>query len=293
MHRAIAATRVRFENILVPTDFSACSGAAVRCAAGLARAEWASVLLLHVISLEPAYPVATEPLPPELLVEANGVGADVADLMSSPELSGLAHRAVVYRGELISILDEIVPTNRIGLIVMGTRGRDGMRKLFVGSVAEQVLRHASCPVLTVGPQADFDYLDLGRYPRVVFATDFSASSLRGLPYAVDLATQNLTLLHVLCTDVASAEYGSTILDPMDYVSARDQLCELAPADYDSDIVVTEGIPAEAIVRTAKEYNASLIVMGVNPKSAFAATHFPWATAHRVICDAHCPVLTVR
>ncbi len=290
---AIAPVGLRFENILVPTDFSRCSRAALRCAAGLARAESASVLLLHVVSLEPAYPVATEPLPAELLEEGNGVGPDVEELMSAPELSRLDHRAMVYRGDLASVLDEVVPANRIDLIVMGTHARDGMRKLFVGSVAEQVLRHASCPVLTVGPHADLDYVDIGRYPRVLFATDFSASSLRSLPYATHLATQNLTLLHVLCTDVASAEYGSTILDPIDYASARNQLRDIGAGDCDPDIVVTEGIPAESIVRTARQYNASLIVMGVNPKSAFAAIHFPWATAHRVICDAHCPVLTVR
>ena len=290
---SLHAVGTALRNILVATDFSTCSDAALRCAAGLARAHNGNVTLLHVISLEPAYPVAVEPLPPELLEEANGVGARMDDVMAKPQLRGIPHRALIYRGDLPLILDQVVAEKQIDLIVLGTHGREGMQKLLIGSVAEQVLRHATCPVLTVGPHVDLDYVDEGRYPRVLFATDFSPSSLHALPYATDLAKQNLTLLHVVCTDVASAEYGSTTLDPAQFAEARARLSSIVPQDSDPDLIVGEGIPALVIVGVARRDNASLIVMGVNPHSAFAATHLPWATAHRVICDAHCPVLTVR
>jgi nucleotide-binding universal stress UspA family protein len=52
-------------------------------------------------------------------------------------------------------------------------------------------------------------------------------------------------------------------------------------------------PAEAILNLAKERNADLIVMGVHKRAAFASSHLPWAVAYEVVCDAPCPVLTVR
>ena len=66
-----------------------------------------------------------------------------------------------------------------------------------------------------------------------------------------------------------------------------------PAGSNTDVVVEVGIPGEIIVRVAHAQNASLIVMGLHSPSVFAATHLPWTTAHRVVCDAHCPVMTVR
>ena len=66
-----------------------------------------------------------------------------------------------------------------------------------------------------------------------------------------------------------------------------------PAGGKADVVVEAGIPDEIIVRVASAQNASLIVMGLHSQSVFAATHLPWTTAHRVVCNAHCPVMTVR
>jgi hypothetical protein len=92
------------------------------------------------------------------------------------------------RGGVWEELQEIIFQKQIDLVVIGTHGRHGIEKLLLGSVAEQVFRHADCPVLTVGPHS---YLE-GRvewngtqtYP---FATDFGEPSLGALPHAVSLA----------------------------------------------------------------------------------------------------------
>lgn len=62
----------------------------------------------------------------------------------------------------------------------------------------------------------------------------------------------------------------------------------------TEIVVDFGPPADLILKVADQRKADLIIMGVHAKGALRESpHLPWSTAHKVICHAHCPVLTVR
>jgi nucleotide-binding universal stress UspA family protein len=288
-----AATSVSLSHILVATDFSPCSDAALLFAAALAKQLQAKVSLFHCLSLEPGFPKPMQSSLPELDGERNTAAIRMHQTLSRPQFGGIETDAIIGRGELWPVLAATIRKHEIDLIVVGTHGRDGLRKLLLGSAAEQVFRLSARPVLTVGPHADPACLEDGGFRRVLYATDLSASSLHGLPFAVTLARQNLILLHVLCADLAAGEYGATTFDDLDFYQKREELRRLIPAGIEAEAIVDAGLPASTILRTAKERNASLIVMGVNPSSAFAATHLPWATAHRVILEARCPVLTVR
>jgi nucleotide-binding universal stress UspA family protein len=124
---------VRIREILFPTDFSGVATEAGRIAAGLARDLGARLHVLHVIP-----PVTDPTLASEDLAQA------VARLkpgrpIVTQLLSGLpARRIVTYARD-----------KSIGLIVMGSHGRTGLRRALLGSVAAGVVRRASCPVLTV------------------------------------------------------------------------------------------------------------------------------------------------
>ena len=86
------------------------------------------------------------------------------------------------------------------MLVLGTHGRAGLGKLLIGSVAEEVFRRASCPVMTVGPHASSKVQNEIHFQHILFATDFSPDSLAALPYAVSLAKEDqakLTFLHVV------------------------------------------------------------------------------------------------
>jgi universal stress protein A len=144
--------------ILVPVDFSAHSEHALRYAVALASRLGASLYLLHVVD----DPVATGAW------SAEGMPPDLAELRTEL-VANAEQRLLVYRGEAERAQVPVVTTARIGLtsytiveyaqalnidlIVMGTHGRSGVAHLFMGSVAERVLRHAPCPVLTVGAGA--------------------------------------------------------------------------------------------------------------------------------------------
>jgi nucleotide-binding universal stress UspA family protein len=92
----------------------------------------------------------------------------------------------------------------VNLIVVGTQGHRGITKLFLGSTAERVIRHACCPVLTVGPQVPS--LSLNRFGHILCASDFCFGSKRALNFAVSLAVNDrarLILLHVAESDPRS------------------------------------------------------------------------------------------
>ena len=142
-----------FRRILCPTDFSPASRAAFRKAVELARWSRGEILLLHV--LVPAVPVTGDAYVPPATWEAIEAAARRS---AERALASWIARATGLRGRIRPLLlygqphDRIVRTARarhVDLVVMGTRGRTGLSRVFLGSVAERVIRTAPCPVLTV------------------------------------------------------------------------------------------------------------------------------------------------
>jgi nucleotide-binding universal stress UspA family protein len=134
------------QTILHPTDFSECSNGAFQIACSLARDHGARVVLVHVTSeLFVAVPFVTIPPDPGYVREQ--LNKQLADLQpSEPDLRVDRYlREGDPATEILRLAHEI----QSDLIVMGTHGRTGLGRLLVGSVAEQVLRKAFCPVLTV------------------------------------------------------------------------------------------------------------------------------------------------
>jgi nucleotide-binding universal stress UspA family protein len=132
--------------ILLPTDFSDPSGLAFRLACALARDFGARLVLLHVVEF-PAnvYPEATRHDDPALRHPA--LWDKVRQLrLPSPEVR-VEHR--LADGDAAAEVLRAAAETHSDLIVMGTHGRTGLKHLLMGSVAEQVVRKAPCPVLTV------------------------------------------------------------------------------------------------------------------------------------------------
>lgn len=143
-----------FRKILVPTDFSECSALALRQALAISAACDASLDVLH------AYDIPTF-VPPHVVVVMAGVEASIsehAEAQAKAQLQELveacnAQEGVARRelrlGPAAGAVVEFVGENDYDLIVMGTHGRTGLSRLFLGSVAANVLRHSVCPVLAV------------------------------------------------------------------------------------------------------------------------------------------------
>jgi nucleotide-binding universal stress UspA family protein len=146
---------MEIRQIVAPIDFSAYSKHAVAWAFTLAQKFGAKLLLLHVVEL-PAYPI--EGLPPSRLGGTlledleRQAEADLAKVMpEAPGLEGEVTRRVAVGVPYRKIV-EVAQAENADLIVMATHGRTGLSHLFMGSVAERVVRTAPCPVLTIRPQ---------------------------------------------------------------------------------------------------------------------------------------------
>jgi nucleotide-binding universal stress UspA family protein len=296
MKAAAAPARIALTNILFATDFSPASEAALPYATGLAKQYGAKVHGLHV-RFPATYPiVGPEALP--VVIEAAEEQARFEAKQLHEMLGSVPHDVTVTEGDLWPVLQEMVEKDKVDLIVMGTHGRTGVRRAFLGSAAEETFRKSAVPVLTVGPFVSANTERRLAMKQILFATDFSAESLAALPYAVSLAQEhqsNLTLLNV----AGKPEVGDLVHAEQYAESTMRRLRALVPAEAalwcEPNCRVEHGQEAEKIMEVATALGADLIILGVRaPQGGVgAATHLMRSIAHHVVTNAQCPVLTVR
>lgn len=204
-----------------------------------------------------------------------------------------------------AILDEAAD-GRADLLVLGTHGRSGFRRLLLGSVAESIIRKVPCPVLVVPPRAaDIPASTPVQFREIVCAVDFSECSLVAAAQAIHLARQaaaHLTLLHVIETppelreDVTARDFDVDRIRAAAEAEVLRRLRSLIPRDPERPGTVTtaveEGEPHRWVLHTAADRHADLIVMGVHGRRAIDLAVFG-STAFHVIREALCPVLILR
>ena len=302
------AKSVTFQSILMATDFSKASQSALEYAAGLAHQNGAKLHVLNVVPPIARAAIPLDSLPPDLDRTIAESGLHLKQFVASNLMEDLQHEEIVSRGNILEVVDEMIADRRIDLLVVGTSGHSAPAQVLLGSVAEELFRAVPCPVLTVGPSVRKGQ-SLGMR-RVLFATDFGDASANALPYAIDLAEKShgeLILLHAV-EPVAVSDTDPFWHLAGEVIEARQaqealtyrRLDSLLPANLDLKCKVTKKVVChfalDAILKTAREKEADLIVMGVSRASALMAavkSHIPWTTAHEVVRNAACPVLTVR
>ncbi len=297
-------TQIALKNILFATDFSACSDTALHYAAALARRYGSKLHVTHVMLPEAFLMAPPEGYilgPPRVPVSYDRVReqaeADMATLAQSALLAGIRFETILGEGEVSAVLWKVMQERDIDLIVLGTHGRQGFERLILGSVAEYVFRTSPCPVLTVGPKVCAEPRQEFALKCILFATDLSSEADQVVPYAVSLAQEfqaHLTLLHVE-PNGKSFSFDRYMAEE----AGRERLLKLVPQCVSDGWcwckpLVAFGDPAEQIVEKAREQGADLIVMGAR-HTAFTgvATHMGGGTAHKVLLEAPCPVLTIR
>ncbi len=284
-----------FKNILLATDFSPASSRALEYTASLARRYGSTIYLTHIISLD-GYPLMAPEFAASSLqkmqVEAQ---ENFRELLKSGLLIALPYKAVIEEGNLWPSLEELIKKYEIDLLVVGTRGAGAVRKILIGSGAEEIFRKAKVPVLTVGPSTAIDPQYEVEFKNILFATDFGKSAEREAEYALSLAQEHCSRLRFVHVFPHPEAYGKSVL-ALEKQNSMAQLKELVPAETDLhcklDFEVPVGEPVEQILRIAQETKADLIVMGAKARKSLAG-NVPHTKAYRVVCEAKCPVLTVR
>jgi nucleotide-binding universal stress UspA family protein len=300
---------IEIRRILCPVDFSDPSLRALQQAATLARWYQSALTALYVDTALPIdrAAVGAFTVAPTAVLEAARSTRIVDDL------HGFVARVLDGRDvdveveEAPDVADTLLKravTLGANLIVMGTHGRTGINRWFVGSVAERVLRSAPCPVMVVPPH-DAVPPSTVAFKHVVAAIDFSESSLAALQWALSLAEEadaRLWLLHTIEVPPelrASALVTDEEIDELNASARADALSRLrslipeeAARFCSIETATTTGEAAHAILKFAAEHGADLIVMGAQGHGALDRFIFGSKTRD-VIGRASCPVLTVR
>jgi nucleotide-binding universal stress UspA family protein len=301
---------VDIRRILCPIDFSDFSRRALDHAIAIARWYGSSITVLHVFSPMPVPAFGPGParFEPIVLTEVDReqLLAQTREFVAAESGSGIATDAVVREGNTaVEILAQTTDMNA-DLLVIGTHGRSGFERLVLGSVAEKVLRKAQCPVLTV-PRRLPDAVPAGPvlFKQIVCAVDFSECSMHALTYALSLAQEAdgcLTVVYVSAPELVGQigigeEHVSLAAFQRQYEEEARQLLDqavpqTAKAYCKTESIIRRGRPWREIVHVASERQAELIVMGVRGRGA-ADLLFFGSTAHHVVRQAGCPVLTLR
>lgn len=299
---------VQFTNILCPTDLSELSVRPLTYAATLARWYGARLTILHVtptfepISVRPAaldgavqfvYPPSRDEILDELRRAVDSAGGGSVDVSLEAD-AGDPSRTIVDHALRI-------PAD---LVVMGTHGRSGFERLMIGSIAEKVLRKASCPVLMVPPHVTAALPAEVRFKNILCPMDFSPSALQAFGFALDLARQadgSVTVLHVIEWLAEEEPRENAHFNVPEYrqhliADARDRMQALTAEEARTwsaiQNVVLLGRPHREILRVAHESTADLIVMGAQGRGGLGLTLFG-STTQQVVRAAQSPVLTVR
>jgi len=283
----VTPTVPSLKNVLFTTDFSEQSLKALPFAGGIAHAFGSKLHLLHI---EPSAPLSAG-LADTHLYESAGKNAaeQLAGLRRLPSLKGLDPALVLAEG---AIKDELLKTIRerhIDMAVAGTRGRTGVRKMLLGSVLEEMCRAATCPMLTVGPEAVFNAE--APFKRILYPTNLSEMSKKAVPYIALLAAKyhsQVTVLHVVPEDEATRSDEKSLRE-----SVRNKMTSVfgqALSAYQPEFEVAFGNTADAVLHVAREKKADLIAMAI--RNAFRPGILRQRTAYRIMAGAPCPVLTV-
>ena len=294
MKTATAKTRIQFSNILFATDFSPAAARAIPYVKAIAKHYDARVVALHVAA--PMVNPTTQPASWPAVLEAENARRQERQKELRAEFAGIPANSMVEEGDILFNVHSAIEKNHVDLAIIGTHGRTGLGKFVLGSIAEEIFRTIACPVLTVGPHAGTAHGTEIR--EILYATDLSSESKRAGAYAVSLAQEfqaRLVLLHV----VKNLEVGDLVTAADVTQSSEKLLRNFLPPEAElwcePQYLVAEGDAATRILEIAKNRESDLIVLGTKPETGFpgASTHLPITTAHKVVCHAPCPVLTIR
>ena len=284
--------RQRFRRILFATDFSPACDSAFEYAAMLSKHFGARLYLLHILA--PYYSAVGGGVITPALQRVETRYAEerlAAYLRRMPELDSIKSKPLVSCGKTRESIVEAVRSLRIDLLVMGSHGRGGIRKLVLGSVAEAILRNMPCPTLICGPECRRLFHPL---KSIVLVPAAESEIAEPCGYAQLLAKSfqgKITALHVVPNAQPSAQ--------PDLLSGRLPLAlrrppqpkQLDNLDPKFHHIIRYGNPAVETLKAAARSKANLIVMDIQP-ATWMADHDPSTFLSRIVTSATCPLLVV-
>jgi nucleotide-binding universal stress UspA family protein len=299
------------KKVLFPTDFSEISNHALPYAIKMAKIFHAELIMLHAVTLyehDPNDPNHQFPSLQSYCAELQQA-ADSRFQVCIEEMGdvGVKIRKAVIQGisPHAAILDYLKEEGAIGMIVMTTHGRSGLSHVLLGSVTENIIRYAPCPVLAVkNPEHEFIDPKTGEIhlKKILFPLDFSKDSLHPIDFLKTIAEAHgseVIVYHAIDVEMPPIYYTAGIesvlqLDPELHKRVAKKMRDLIGKKLNGLSLryeIAEGRAVNLIRSFAQEEDVDLIVMGSAGAHGIGEFLFG-STASRVIQKAVCPVLIV-
>ena len=297
--------KIHVQRILCATDLSDFSNSAVIQAIGMAKEFGSTLFICHVIDLPMVTMHGAAFVYQEDQIEEMKAGAidQIKGLVADSELNW---EPLVETGPVSTTLCRLAVEKQVDLAIVSTHGRTGLKRLFLGSVTERLLRTIGCPLLVVTPPEkagtmEKQFKGFG-FKQILVGCDFSADSGRSVEYGFSLAQEFEAVIHLVHVvepfvyrDAMLPESIKTEVLTEVGTGCRQRLEDLVPADAHNwckvEIACEAGKPFQVLKKYAETHQVDLIVLGVRGHS-LVETMLLGSTTDRVIRGVACPVLSV-
>jgi len=297
--------KINFQRILCATDLSNFSNSAIMQAIWMARTFDAKLYICHVIDLPmvtmhgAAYVYQED----QIAEMKSGAMDQIQNLAAGCDLEW---ESIVDTGPVSSTLCRLAIEKQADLTIVATHGRTGLKRLFLGSVTERLLRTIDSPLLVVTPPEKPAAVEIPSneygFNHILVGCDFSKDSGRAVQFGISLAQEfeaTIHLVHVvepfvyrdtMRREPAKAEEINELK-----TGCRQRIEDLVPEGADAWckvlIVCEAGKPFQTLIAYAEANSVDLIVLGVRGHS-LVETLLLGSTTDRVIRGVACPVLSV-
>jgi len=273
-----ACPTARLEKLLLPTDGSKFSEGAIREAINLAKNCSSKIFVLSVVEMNPEF----EALAPEIIEKMERETRQHLESVKSRALKeGVDCEIIVHEGEepYRYIVDEAAK-KQVEMIIMGRRGRTGLKRLMMGSVTARVIGHSPCKVLVIPETAKVSYRN------ILIATD-------GSKYSDAAALEAISIAKRCGSDLIALSVATKDKDLPSAKKSVEKISQIAEKEgLKSKTMTPRGTPYNVIVETAEKKNADVIVVGSHGRTGLERLLMGSVT-ERVIGQANCAVLVVK
>jgi nucleotide-binding universal stress UspA family protein len=285
---------LELDNIILATDFTSGSLVAEQYAEALAGRFCAKVTVANVVDLSVATrsPSAVVGLPIEEMKHKAVEG--VGKLVDSLRDAGIRSEGTTLSSYNVgSAIVDLSQQSDANLIVMGTKATRGLSKMIVGSVAEGVIHHAKCPVITVGPRVRKLNAPVLSIENIVFATDLKHDVAMKAAVVLTFAKDSVSHIHIChVLDHSGDKFGDTLELQLNAEAALRKLIPKPTYEWCSPRYIVEaGEVGQHVLQLAKRVHADLIVLGAH-RDATWFTHLSEGVIETVLAHAECPVMTI-
>ncbi len=285
------------EKLLLATDGSQFGEGAIRESIRLARQCSSQLSVVSVIETNPEY----ETIAPQLLEKAEkSTREHLESIKAQAKKEGVDCTISILEGEdSYSLITAEAVKSKTSMIIMGRRGKTGLKRLALGSTTARVIGHAPCNILVV-PRAA-----LVEFKNIVVATDGSKYSTAAAAEAIGIAKRNtskLTVISVVPAEIAAPTDIELAMTQREHIAEKEMHAAETNAKVIKDAAIKAGVtvqafvmsgkPADAIIETAKDSNADLVILGSHGRTGLEKL-LMGSVAERVIVLSPCAVLVVK